>query len=405
MNIDVITMILGGGEGARLFPLTKYRAKPAVPIAGAYRLIDIPLSNCINSGLRRIFVLTQFNSESLNRHISQAFHFDRFSGGYVDILAASLSANRKEWYRGTADAVRQNLEHLEHLNFTHVLILSGDHLYRMDYRELFDMHIFYDADVTLAAKMIPAKEAHAFGVLQAEAGRVTAFFEKPKPEAVAHLGDPLPMNMGIYMFKREALVKALRDPDQVDFGRHVLPSMLERFKVRAFPFEDYWADVGTIASYYEVNLALTKARAPFHMVEPGWPFFSRARFLPLSDIHSSRLSHVLISEGCTIHGGRIRDSLVGLRSIIRQGCDIADTLILGNDYYEKGGGPEGGVPLGIGKGCVIRRAILDKNVRIGEGCRIMNEKGVEKADGEFFHIRDGITIIPKHAIVPPRMVL
>jgi len=399
MNSEIITMILGGGEGSRLYPLTQYRAKPAVPIAGAYRLIDIPLSNCINSGLRRIFVLTQFNSESLNRHISQAFHFDRFSGGHVDILAASLSPGRKDWYKGTADAVRQNLQHLEHLNFKYVLILSGDHLYRMDYRELFDTHVYYNADVTLAAKMIPLKESHAFGVMECDKGRVTAFYEKPKPETVAHLGDPLLMNMGIYLFKREALMAALNSTEHMDFGKHVLPAMLEKFKVCAFPFKEYWADVGTIASYYNVNLELTRSRPPFRMVEPDWPFFSRARFLPLSEIHSSRLSHVLISEGCSIRGGKIRDSLIGLRSIIRHGCDISQTLVLGNDFYERAGAPEGGVPLGIGKGCVIRKAIIDKNARIGDGCRLVNEDGVEKADGKNYCIRDGILIIPKHAVV------
>jgi len=397
VNHQVLTLILGGGEGSRLFPLTHYRAKPAVPIAGAYRLIDIPLSNCINSGLRRIFVITQFNSESLNRHIAQSYHFDRFAGGHVDILAAALSPRQKDWYKGTADAVRQNLEHLEDLDFAHVLILSGDHLYRMDYRELFDAHIFYDADATLAAKMVPRAQSAAFGVVEAEANRVVAFHEKPKPEAVERLGEVIPMNMGIYLFKREALFRALRNTDHLDFGKHVLPAMAKKGRLFLFPFEDFWADVGTIASYYEVNLSLTRADAPFRMVEPGWPFFSRARFLPLSDIHAGRLSHVLVSEGCTLTGGRIRDSLVGLRSIVRRGCDIRETLVLGNDFYERE--TDNGVPLGIGRGCVIRRAIIDKNARIGDGCRIINAKGVDKADGPNYHIRDGIVVIPKGAIV------
>jgi glucose-1-phosphate adenylyltransferase len=405
MDNQIITVILGGGEGSRLFPLTQYRAKPAVPIAGAYRLIDVPLSNCINSGLRRIFVITQFNSESLNRHIAQAFHFDRFSGGHVDILAASLSPRRKDWYRGTADAVRQNLEHLEDLAFSHILILSGDHLYRMDYRELFDTHVFYDADATIAAKMVPRAESASFGVIEADAGRVTAFHEKPKPESVAHLGEVIPMNMGIYLFKREALFKALRTTEHLDFGQHVLPAMAAKGRLFIYPFEDFWADVGTIESYYQVNLSLTRSRPPFRMVEPGWPFFSRARFLPLSDIHSSSLSHVLVSEGCTITGSRLRDSLVGLRSIIRQGCDIRETLVMGNDFYEKERAGADGVPLGIGKGCVIRKAIVDKNARIGEGCRIVNAKKIEKADGPCWHIRDGIVVIPKGAVVASGTVI
>ena len=391
---------MGGGEGSRLFPLTHCRAKPAVPIVGAYRLIDIPLSNCINSGLRRIFVITQFNSESLNRHIAQAFHFDRFSGGHVDILAASLSPKHKDWYKGTADAVRQNLEHLEDLDFSHALILSGDHLYRMDYRELFDIHIFYDADATLAAKMVPRAQSAAFGVVESDAGRVTAFHEKPKPEAVAHLGEVIPMNMGIYLFKREALFRALRDTDHLDFGKHVLPALARKGRLFMFPFEGFWEDVGTIESYYQVNLSLTRSKPPFRMLEPGWPFFSRARFLPLSDIHSSHLSHVLISEGCCITGSRIRDSLIGLRSIVRQGCEITETLILGNDFYEKEKAHGDGVPLGIGRGCVIRKAIIDKNARIGAGCRIVNAKGLDKADGPNYHIRDGIVVIPKGAVVP-----
>lgn len=400
MERNVVTLLLGGGAGSRLFPLTQYRAKPAVPIAGAYRLIDIPLSNAINSYFRRIFVITQFNSESLNRHVAQAYQFDHFSGGYVDILAASLS-QESDWYRGTADAVRQNLQHLEHLRFQHVLILSGDHLYRMDYREFLKTHLEHDADVTIAGKMMPRSRSSAFGVIGTDDSRITSFYEKPEPDTVAHLGDEVPMSMGIYIFKRDVLEEFLGGGDHVDFGQHVLPSMLEDYRLVLHPFRNFWEDVGTIRSYYDVSLMLTSPDAAFRVLDPGWPFFSRPRFLPVSNILHSQLHQVLVGEGGLVEGSSIRQSIIGLRSVIREDCSIRRTLILGNDYYEDEVDSAPDLPpLGIGKGCEIRDSIIDKNVRIGEGCRLVNMKGLTHHDAEHYCIRDGIVIVPKGAVLP-----
>ncbi|HPR64941.1 MAG TPA: sugar phosphate nucleotidyltransferase [Thermoanaerobaculia bacterium] len=401
MQSDIVTLVLGGGAGSRLFPLTNFRAKPAVPIGGAYRLIDIPLSNAINSDFRRIFVITQFNSESLNRHVAQTYQFDHFSSGYVDILAASLS-QVSDWYKGTADAVRQNLHHLEHLRFNHVLILSGDHLYRMDYRDFFITHLTTDADVTIAGKMMPRERSSAFGVIGSKDGTINRFYEKPDPDAIAHLGDSIPMSMGIYIFKRKILEEVLANNEAMDFGQHILPSMVQSHKLVLHPFDDFWEDVGTIRSYYDVNLMLTSAQNSFRMLDPDWPFFSRPRFLPVSNIRDSVLNRVLVGEGGMVDGSKIEDTSIGLRSVIQAGCTISKTLILGNDYYESEVDSEPGIPtLGIGKGCVIHGAIIDKNARVGEGSILVNRRGVKEEDGDFYHIRDGIVIIPKSVVIPP----
>ena len=408
----VVALILGGGQGKRLFPLTMYRSKPAVPIGGKYRLIDIPVSNCLHSSIKDIYVLTQFNSESLNNHINNTYRFDYFSRAFVRILAAEQTRENEVWFQGTADAVRHNLSHLGLKGSEEVLILSGDQFYEMDYMDLIHFHRKNRADVTISAIPVAEDEVKNFGIIRLGAGdRITGFTEKPKTlselkgfrftKRRPSFDRPISRHsylasMGVYLFNARALKKALEGND-VDFGREVLPHSLKRFKSCGYIFNGYWRDIGTIRSFYDVNIDLAAYRPHFSFFYEG-NVFTRPRFLPPARITNCRISHSLVTEGCIIHDAQIKDSIVGLRSVLGKGCRIARTVMMGADYYEDmtGGGP---VKIGIGDGSVVEKAIVDKNARIGKNVVIRNARNVKNFDGENFFIRDGIVIVPKNAVV------
>jgi glucose-1-phosphate adenylyltransferase len=410
---DCLAVILGGGRGSRLFPLTQKRSKPAVPIAGKHRLIDIPISNCINSNLRRIFVLTQYNSESLNKHVSQTYKFDVFSDAFVSILAAEQTEENPQWFQGTADAVRQSQHHLRGHRAREVLVLSGDQLYQMDFRQLRDTHRGHGADATVAVIPVSKEQASAFGIVKLDGkGRIVHFEEKPPPERLADLESDIPgvgrgwlASMGIYLFGREALERSIADPALVDFGRNVIPRAIEELRVQAFPFRGYWEDVGTIASYFHANLALTDRIPPFDFYDAGRPVYTGSRFLPGTKVESCTLRTSVLSEGCVIMAAEIERSIVGVRSRLGQGVRLKETLMLGADFHEsleeiEASQAKGVPPVGIGEGSVVRRAIIDKNARIGRGVRILNEARVQEADGFGHYVRDGIVIVPKGGVIP-----
>jgi len=415
---DVLALILGGGQGSRLYPLTKERAKPAVPIGGNYRLIDIPISNCMNSGINRIYVLTQFLSVSLHRHIYQTYKFDVFSGGFVHILAAEETARGMDWYQGTADAVRKQLGEIEQSQAEDVLILSGDHLYRMDYSAFIRQHREKRADVTIAAHPMARADASRFGILKAnEDARVTSFHEKPSQEeldgleAMPDSAMPFLASMGVYAFRRDALVQVLRGTTATDFGKQVIQEAIERLRVYEFPFSDYWEDIGTIRAFYECNLALTLPDPPFDFYAPRAPIYTHPRFLPPSRIENSDLQHTVLSEGCLVRHSDVCQSVIGLRSVIGPDVHIARTVMMGADFYET---PDrkvenrrlGRPDVGIGRGSVIEGAIIDKNARIGQGVTIRppTVEG-DMVETEHYVIRDGIVVIPKNAVIADGTVI
>jgi len=403
---NVLAVILGGGRGARLYPLTKLRSKPAVPIAGKYRLIDIPLSNCINSGIFRMHVLTQFNSVSLHRHISESYKFDVFHTGWVQVLAAEQTPTSEGWYQGTADAVRKQLFQIQVVGTEHVLILAGDHLYRMDYAPMVASHIANGADITVAVQPVHKDEADRFGLLKREDdGKITSFVEKPKTsEAQAKMVSrddperPFLGSMGIYLIRTEVLVDLLTShPDFDDFGHHVIPFSIDRLKVFGFDFDGYWQDIGTIRSFYDVNLELTRPDAPFNLYDARHPIYTHSRFLPGSICSDSKLTDVLLTEGCVIRQAEITHSIVGLRSQVGPGTFIKDSIIMGADYYQR---RQEDAPLGIGAGCHIEGAILDKNASLGENVVIKPfPRGTEMDHGDWV-VQDGIVVIPKNAVLP-----
>lgn len=406
---DVLAVILGGGRGARLYPLTRMRSKPAVPIAGKYRLIDIPISNCINSGIYRVAVLTQFNSVSLHRHITQAYQFDNFHTGWVQILAAEQTLQSESWYQGTADAVRKQLFEIKAAGGEDVLILAGDHLYRMDYASLLEYHWQKRADITVAVQPVAKEDATRFGILKrSEDGRLVNFVEKPKdPETQARMVSrddpqrPYLGSMGIYAFKFQVLIDLLSNfPDYDDFGSDVIPYAMGTMPVYGFDFDGYWQDIGTIRSFYDTNLALTLPNSPFNFYDPRLPIYTHARFLPGSIVEESSLKDVLLAEGCIIRKAEIRHSVVGIRSQIGPGTVISDSVLMGADYYER---RLRGAPLGIGANCHIEGAILDKNVHIGDGTVIRPfPRGTDVADaGNLAVVQDGIVVIPKDTVLPP----
>jgi len=416
--LDTLAVILGGGRGTRLFPLTHERSKPAVPIAGKYRLIDIPISNCLNSNLRRIFVLTQYNSESLNKHVSLTYKFDAFTSGFVTILAAEQTEERSDWFQGTADAVRQTLRHLRSHRSRDVLILSGDQLYQMDFQKMQETHRRHMADATVGVIPVPAEQTAAFGILKVNRqGRIVHFEEKPKPERLPDLESEIPghgkgflASMGIYMFGREPLEKAVGNADLVDFGRHVIPWAIGEMRVQAHFFRGYWEDVGTIAAYYQANLELCDPIPPFDFHDALRPVYTHPRFLPSTKVEDCTLRSVLLSDGCILMGAEIDRSVVGIRSRIGRGTRIRESLILGADFYEsleeiERAQERGLPPMGVGPDSVIERAIVDKNARVGRGVRLVNEAGVAEADGESYYIRDGIVMIPKDGVVPDGTVI
>ncbi len=407
---DILAVILGGGVGKRLYPLTKQRSKPAVPMAGKYRLIDIPISNCINSGINRIQILTQFNSVSLHRHITQTYHFDIFSSGWVEILAAEQTPTSQEWYMGTADAVRKQLFEIRATRAQYVLILAGDHLYRMDYSELARFHWDHQADITVAVQPVLASEAHRFGLLKrGEDLRISAFVEKPHdPEVLAQFvsrdepSRPYLGSMGIYLFNTKVLIDMLEGTTYEDFGGQIIPHSLSEYRVFGFDFDDYWEDIGTIRSFYETNLMLARPDPPFKLYDPDHPIFTHARFLPGSIVDGATMKNVMLAEGCIIHKANINESIVGLRSRIADGVHMNRTIMMGADYYDFPGSLyTGALRLGVGANCHIDGAILDKNVRIGEGVVIKPFPRGTEIDEDNWSIRDGIVVIPKSTTLFP----
>ncbi len=404
--MHAVGVILGGGQGTRLMPLTLERSKPAVPIAGKYRLIDIPVSNCINSGIRSMYVLTQFNSESLHRHISNTYRFDQFSKGYVRILAAQQTPGSEKWFQGTADAVRQSLRYLVEEEPDYVVILSGDQLYRMDFRAVMKLHQDAGADVTICTKPVPRREAGSLGIMQVDENkRIVKFVEKPgDTPALTALRAPIAneerylASMGIYVFNREVLLELL-DNEEKDFGKNIIPSSIANRKVYSYIYDGYWKDIGTIRSFWETNLSLTDTVPEFNFYDPRAPIYTDMRYLPPSKINCCDLNRCLLSEGCIISGHRILHAIVGIRAVIGDGAVIEHSVIMGADYYEKA--PPAGMPkMGIGRDCYIKNAIIDKNARIGDGAYISPE-GKADCTHELYTICGGVIVIPKNAVIPP----
>ncbi len=399
---DVLAVILGGGRGARLYPLTKMRSKPAVPIAGKYRLIDIPISNCINSEIFRIAVLTQFNSVSLHRHITRTYNFDAFHQGWVQIWAAEQTLESADWYQGTADAVRKQLLEIQSTGAKYVLILAGDHLYRMDYKAMAEYHWDNHADITVAVQPVSKEEVTRFGIIKRESnGRISDFVEKPKDPQVQKKyvsrddqQRPFLGSMGIYMFNTKVLMDLLTDfPDHDDFGSDIIPRAITSHAVFGFDFDDYWQDIGTIRSFYETNLMLTTPDSPFNFHDAMLPIYTDTRFLPGSIVEDSNLQNVLIAEGCRILKSEITHSIIGIRSQIAKGCVIKDSIVMGSDYYEN---EREALPIGIGANCYIEGAILDKNARIGSNVTIHPFPRNTDLDNEKWYVRDGVVVIPKN---------
>ena len=423
---NVLAVIMGGGAGTRLFPLTKERSKPAVPLAGKYRLVDIPISNCINSNLKRIYILTQFNSASLHRHISQSYKFDHFSGGFVEILAAEQTPTSTSWYEGTADAVRKNLAHFLNHDFEYLVILSGDQLYRMDFRRIISQHIETYADLTVATIPVPRSQAQGLGIMQInEEKRIVRFVEKPKeaevldslklnPESYSRLGiegteEFLLASMGIYVFNRELIVRLL-DNKHTDFGKHIIPGAIANHRVFSYVFQGYWEDVGTIGSFFEANLDLISELPRFNFFDMAAPVFSRPRFLPGSKINGAAIDHAIISDGCIINHATIRSSIVGIRSLVGNGSELNRVVLMGGDYYESHASIMenelvGKPRIGIGQKTKITNAIIDKNARIGDNVVISPEGKTREADHPLYHIRDGVVIIPKNGVIPHGTVI
>jgi glucose-1-phosphate adenylyltransferase len=420
---NLLAVILGGGAGSRLFPLTQLRSKPAVPLGGKYRLVDIPISNCINSDVHKIFVLTQYNSASLNRHIAQTYRFSQFSNGFVEILAAEQTPESGQWFQGTADAVRQVLPHIDGWGIDTLLILSGDHLYHMDYRDFIKRHYDTDADVTVSVIPCAAAAASEFGLLKTDSeGRIIEFREKPKGDALkAMLVDrtafgqtpeeaaarPFLASMGIYVFKFGRMRELLsEDAGWLDFGREIIPAAIARGNVQAFMFDGYWEDIGTISAFYKANLDLTSKIPKFNLFDADAPVYTRARYLPPSKVEESEIRDSIISDGCIMVGAKVNNSVIGLRSRIATGVRIDSSIIMGADYYqsfeELRNDMVAGVPsVGIGEQATIRSAIVDKNARIGSGVRLVNEAGVQNFDAEdgSYYIREGLIIVPKNAVI------
>jgi glucose-1-phosphate adenylyltransferase len=415
---DVLTIVLGGGRGTRLFPLTHQRSKPAVPIGAKYRLIDIPLSNCLHADLKRIYVLTQFNSASLNRHVALTYRMDLFSGGFVEVLAAEQTPEGEQWFQGTADAVRQAARHFRDVDAEYYLILAGDHVYRMDLADLIEAHIERDADITIAAQPVSAEEAPDMGIFRFDgSGQIVGFEEKPRPERLREMGSSAPghspaglltadkpfvASMGIYVFSRDVLYDVLARDRAVDFGREIIPHALGSHRVHAYLYRGFWADVGTVSAFYDVNLMLTRRRSPFSFFHPRRPIYTHPRFLPAARIHSCQIDEALIAEGAYLDSCEIQQSVIGIRGSIQRGAKVTRSILLGADFYED---QIGELPLGVGRDAVLDRVIVDKNARIGEGARLVNERGIADVDGDGYYIRSGIIVVPKGGVVKPGTVV
>jgi glucose-1-phosphate adenylyltransferase len=425
VNGRIMTVVLGGGRGSRLHPLTKLRAKPAVPLGGKYRLIDIPLSNAINSGLREIFVLTQFQSASLNAHIARTYRFDMFTNGFVEVLAAEQRDDPGgDWFQGTADAVRKHLHRFSREGVEHILILSGDHLYRMDYAELVRHHEEANADITVSCIPVGRHECGGFGVMGVDgAGMVNAFREKPPDsEDLSAMRIPLETrqawgtereylaSMGVYVFRLDVMLQELENTANIDFGHHILPGAIGRRPVSAYPFRDYWEDIGTIKAFYDANLMMCEDNPPFRFYVPEAPIYTRARFLPPTIFRDARIERSLVAEGSLLHGARVMHSIIGQRAWLLQGSRVEDSIVMGADFYEVDKQRErviatGRIPVGIGEGASIRMAIIDKNARIGAGAVIHGAPERKDEDHDDWCVRDGIVIVAKGATIPPGSVL
>lgn len=416
---EVLCVIMGGGQGSRLYPLTKVRAKPAVPIFGRYRLIDIPVSNCLNSGFNSIYILTQFNSESLNKHITRSYKLDQFSKGFVEIIAAEQTMGETDWFQGTADAVRRCLRHFNDPVFKYILVLSGDQLYKMDLRYMLNFHIEKGSEITIACNPVDISEVSSLGIMGAgENNRINRFVEKPKDnraveDMIVKDGNRkyLLGSMGIYLFNRDVLVDILKTSQKTDFGRGIIPDSFPNKRTYAYIYNGYWRDIGTIKSFYDENLALTDDLPPLDMFDEDWLFFTRPRYLPPAKINTSSIVKTIISEGAIIQtGSKIKHSVIGLRSRINANSVVEDSIIMGCDFYEtlddmKYNQSRGIPSLGVGENCVIKNAIIDKNVRIGDRARILNQKGLKDFEGENYCIKDGIVIVEKNAVIPPGTVI
>lgn len=418
----VVSVILGGGRGTRLFPLTLHRSKPAVPIGGKYRLIDIPVSNCVNNGIRKILVLTQYNSESLNRHVGQTYRFDRFCDGFVSIIAAEQTPENTNWFQGTADAVRQGLVHILSQCPDVVLILSGDQLYRMDINSFIKDFKDSGADISIATKPVSSEEAPGLGIMQVStSGRITGFTEKPSPGELEGLKSdqqgitdekPFLGSMGIYLFKPGVLKRILldEDRDKTDFGKEIIPGAIDRYKVTSYPFDGYWSDIGTIRSFFKANIDMAMPEPEFDLYSKFTPLYTRARALPGARIKNCTLDNAIVCGASDIAGSSITNSIVGIRSYIGSGTTINNSVVMGADYWrgharDAGASSPGEPSLGIGRDCVISNAILDKNVRIGDGVKLVNERNLEKMDDGDVYIRDGIIVIPKGVTIPDGTVI
>ncbi|HAC62722.1 MAG TPA: glucose-1-phosphate adenylyltransferase [Cyanothece sp. UBA12306] len=426
----VLAIILGGGAGTRLYPLTKLRAKPAVPLAGKYRLIDIPISNCINSEILKIYVLTQFNSASLNRHVTRSYNFTGFSDGFVEVLAAQQTKENPKWFQGTADAVRQYLWAFQEWDIDEYLILSGDHLYRMDYRDFIERHRETGADITMSVVPIDEKRASSFGLMKIDdRGRVVDFSEKPKGDALKQMQvdttvlglnpeqaqeNPYIASMGIYVFKKDVLAKLLENnPEQTDFGKEIIPLSAKDYNQQAYLFKGYWEDIGTIEAFYDANLALNRQPKPaFSFYDEKYPIYTRSRYLPPTKALNCTITESMVSEGCILKDCRIDNSVLGIRTRVEANCTIEDTMLMGADYYEslstrESKVKEGKIPVGIGEGSTIRRAIVDKNARIGRNVTIVNKENIEESNQEDsgFYIRGGIVVVLKNAVIADGTVI
>lgn len=414
-----LSIIMGGGAGTRLFPLTLLRAKPAVPLGGKYRLVDIPISNCLNSGLRGMYVLTQYNSTSLHSHISATYKFDSFSQSFVEILAAQQTPEGSNWYQGTADAVRQNMRYFLQLPWDYFIILSGDQLYRMDYRDILNQHVERGADITIGTIPVDRAAVSGFGIMHTdEDRRIIQFVEKPKdpavqdtlripPNILESIGQPrdadlYQASMGIYVFNRDVLVDCL-DNDMADFGKNIIPAAIDRLRVDAYIFQGYWEDIGTIRAFFDANLHLADVDPSYHFYVAGRPTFTQPRFLPASIVRNSTIDGSIISDGSHILDAKLNRCLVGIRSIIRSGSTLTNTILMGADYYDDDvrDAPVGAPPIGIGMNCTIDHAIIDKNARIGDGVVITAEGKTEDVERDGYYIRDGIVVIPKNSVIAP----
>lgn len=421
---SVVAVILGGGAGSRLYPLTASRSKPAVPIAGKYRLVDIPISNCINSNINRMFVLTQFNSASLNKHIKNTYHFSAFSTGFVDILAAEQTPDNAGWFQGTADAVRQSLRHISNMEFDYILILSGDQLYQMDFSEMMAAHKEKGADISIATIPVDDRDAPEFGILKTDENNyITSFIEKPKkdllPDWVSDtgaemqkLGKHYQASMGIYIFSKQVLYDLLNEkyPKATDFGKEIIPESIVNHKVVGFQYDGYWTDIGNIYSFYEANLALTQEIPPFNLFDNNKTVYTRARMLPPAKISGTTLEKTIIAEGSIILASRMEQSVVGIRARIGHGTTVVNTYIMGNDYYETideiTQDKKKGLPLiGIGERCYIKDAIIDKNCRIGNDVRINGGAHLANTDHALYTVKDGIVVVKKQAVLPDGFVI